>query len=188
MRWNDHSRLKDDHAFLGASKYHWIGYTPEKLKESYRKFLAVAEGTRKHAFAATCISMHQKLPTSKKTLNRFVNDAIGFGMVPEQVLYYSENCFGTADAIVYSDSERTLRIHDLKTGETKASMHQLEIYAALFCLEYGIDPYDITIILQIYQYNDVTPSQPEAEYIKALMDKIVESDKIISELRQKEGL
>lgn len=63
-------------------------------------------------------------------MNMYVNDAISFRMVPEQILFYSENCFGTADTIVFRNG--TLRIHDLKTGVVPAHMEQLEIYAALF--------------------------------------------------------
>lgn len=98
MQWNDHSRLTGQHAFLGASKYHWLNYDAQRLADAYLSFQAKEKGTRLHAFAAECITLRQKLPKSKKTLNAYVNDAIGFRMIPEMVLYYSENCFGTADA------------------------------------------------------------------------------------------
>ena len=49
-------------------------------------------------------------------------------MTPEQILYYSDNCFGTADAILFRNN--FLRIHDLKTGKIPAHMEQLEIYAS----------------------------------------------------------
>lgn len=78
-------------------------------------------------------SIGQKLPRLNKTLNAYVNDAIGYKMIPEQILFYSDNCFGTADAIVFRNG--LLRIHDLKTGVIPAHMEQLEVYAALFCLE-----------------------------------------------------
>lgn len=130
MNFNKHSNLEGQHAFLGASKYHWINYSEDKVAEAYSKFLATQKGTVLHAFAAQCISLGQKLPKSQKTLNMYVNDAIGFKMTPEQVLYYSDNCFGTADAILFRNG--LLRIHDLKTGQIPAHMEQLEIYAALF--------------------------------------------------------
>ena len=98
---------------------------------------------------AQCIMLNQKLPKSKQTLNMYVNDAIGFKMTPEQILYYSDNCFGTADAILFRNN--FLRIHDLKTGKIPAHMEQLEIYAALFCLEYKVKPADIEMELRIYQ-------------------------------------
>lgn len=130
MEFNKHKNLEGCHAFLGASKYHWINYDASKVAASYRNYLATLKGTELHDFAARCIKLGQKLPKSKKTLNMYVNDAIGYRMTPEQVLYYSDNCFGTADSISFKDS--LLRIHDLKTGVTPAHMEQLEIYAALF--------------------------------------------------------
>ena len=151
MNFKKHSSLEGKHAFLGASKYHWINYDDDKLIESYSKFQATLNGTILHDFACQCITLGQKLPKSQKTLNMYVNDAIGFKMKPEQVLYYSDNCFGTADAIVFRNN--LLRIHDLKTGVTRAHMEQLEIYAALFCLEYNKKPSDIDMELSIYQNN-----------------------------------
>ena len=133
MNFKKHSSLEGKHAFLGASKYHWINYDDDKLIESYSKFQATLNGTILHDFACQCITLGQKLPKSQKTLNMYVNDAIGFKMKPEQVLYYSDNCFGTADAIVFRNN--LLRIHDLKTGVTRAHMEQLEIYAALFGIQ-----------------------------------------------------
>ena len=32
MNWNNHSSLKDQHAFLSASKYHWVNYDNEKIR------------------------------------------------------------------------------------------------------------------------------------------------------------
>ena len=103
MIFNKHLNLEGQHAFLGASKYHWINYSEDKVAESYSRFLATQKGTQLHEFAAQCIRLGQKLPKSKKTLNAYVNDAIGFKMTPEQILFYSDNCFGTADAIVFRD-------------------------------------------------------------------------------------
>ena len=123
----------------------------------------------------------QKLPKSQKTLNMYVNDAIGFKMQPEQVLYYSDNCFGTADAIIFRNN--LLRIHDLKTGVTKAHMEQLEIYAALFCLEYNMKPGEIDIELRIYQNNEIVVHHPTADDILPIMDKIITFDKIIDKLK-----
>lgn len=40
MIFNKHSALEGQHAFLGASKYHWINYDESKVAESYSKFLA----------------------------------------------------------------------------------------------------------------------------------------------------
>lgn len=184
MIFNKHSKLEGQHAFLGASRYHWINYDEAKLEESYSKFLAIKKGTELHEFAAQCIRLGQKLPKSKKTLNLYVNDAIGYKMVPEQPLYYSENCFGTADAIVYRNG--MLRIHDLKTGNTPTHMEQLEVYAALFCLEYKMKPGDMDMELRIYQNNEILYHQPTAEDIAPIMDKIVTFDKIIDRVKGQE--
>lgn len=78
MNFNRHSNLEGQHAFLGASKYHWINYTDDKIADSYVRFLATQKGTVLHAFAAQCILLGQKLPKSQKTLNMYVNDAIGY--------------------------------------------------------------------------------------------------------------
>ena len=89
MVFNRHDKLEGLHAFLGASNYHWINYSEEKVEETYSKWRAAQKGTKLHAFAAECIRLGQKLPRSKQTLNMYVNDAIGFKMTPEQILYYS---------------------------------------------------------------------------------------------------
>ncbi len=185
MEFNKHKNLEGCHAFLGASKYHWINYDPSKVAASYRSYLATLKGTELHDFAARCINLGQKLPKSKKTLNMYVNDAIGYRMTPEQVLYYSDNCFGTADSISFKDN--LLRIHDLKTGVTPAHMEQLEIYAALFCLEYKVKPADIDIELRIYQSDDIMVFNPTVEDIVPIMDKIITSDKIISKIKAEEN-
>jgi hypothetical protein len=185
MNFNKHSNLVGQHAFLGASKYHWLNYDAAKIAEAFRAAQAVQMGTRLHAYAAESIDIRQKLPKSHKTLNMYVNDAIGFNLKPEQVLYYSPNCFGTADAIDLRGN--TLRIHDLKTGKIPAHMEQLMIYAALFCLEYNIKPHDIEMLLRIYQNDDVQELKPEANDISAIAKKIIEADKIVNELRETEG-
>ena len=185
MNFNKHSNLEGQHAFLGASKYHWINYDENKVADSYTKFLATQRGTIYHDFAARCIALGEKLPKSNKTLNKYVNDAIGYKMTPEQILYYSDNCFGTADAIAFRND--LLRIHDLKTGIIPAHIEQLEIYAALFCLEYAIKPSDIEIELRLYQNDDIIFSNPTIEDIAPIMDKIVTFDKIINRIREQEG-
>ena len=185
MNFNNHLNLEGQHAFLGASKYHWINYSEDKVVESYNKFLATLKGTTLHEFAAQCIKLGQKLPKSKKTLNNYVNDAIGYKMIPEQVLYYSENRFGAADAICFRN--RLLRIHDLKTGIIPAHMEQLEIYAALFCLEYKFKPSDIDIELRIYQHDEVLCHNPSVEEIVPIMDKIITFDKAINKVKEREA-
>ncbi len=191
MQWNNHSKdvPEGSHAFLGASKYSWLNYDEKKLEDVFRNHQATLMGTRLHAFAAECISLGQKLPNSQATLNRYVNDAIKFRMTPELVLYYSENCFGTTDAINFKNNTKDsaykyfLRIHDLKTGITPASLHQLEIYSALFFLEYRIRPEDTEIELRIYQNDDIMIGNPTAKEIKPIMDKIILFDKRIEKIK-----
>lgn len=182
--FNRHPNLEGQHAFLSASNYHWINYSEDKVEETYSRWRAAQKGTKLHAFAADCIRLGQKLPRSKQTLNMYVNDAIGFKMTPEQILYYSPNCFGTADAIIFRND--FLRIHDLKTGETPAKMEQLMIYAALFCLEYGIKPSEIGMELRIYQNDEVLCHNATVEDIFPIMDRIITFDKIINRMREQE--
>jgi len=153
MNFNEHWELKGKHAFLSPSSPYWLNYDRDKLRRVYRNLKAKEMGTKLHAFAEEAITYGVKLSHSKRTLNQYVNDAIGFGLQPEKILYYSDHCFGTADAIDFNNS--LLRIHDLKTGKHPASFKQLEVYAALFCLEYGIDPSQIDIILRIYQNDEI---------------------------------
>ena len=185
MNFNKHSNLEGQHAFLGASKYHWINYSDSKIVEAYNNYMAAQKGTELHEFAKKCIELGIRLPKTRQTLNMYVNDAIGFKMTPEQILYYSDNCFGTADTIAFRN--RFLRIHDLKTGVTKTHMEQLRIYAALFCLEYNIKPSDIDIELRIYQNDEILIDNPSAEEIVRIMDKIITSDKIITKIRCEEN-
>ena len=182
MIFNRHSELEGQHAFLGASNYHWINYDEEKLAQAYLNYMAKVKGTRLHAFASECINLGQKLPKSRKTLNMFVNDAIGYKMNSEQGLLYSPNAFGTADAISFKNN--FLRIHDLKTGVTPASMHQLEVYAALFCLEYKMKPTDIGMEFRIYQSDDVLIKQPSPEEIMPIIDKFIIFDKCINRIKE----
>lgn len=184
MKFNNHFDLEGKHAFLGASKYHWINYDDEKIANAFKNFMAVQRGTELHEFAATCIRLRQKLPRTDKTLNMYVNDAIDFAMTPEQVLFYSENCFGTADAICFRNN--WLRVHDFKSGVTPTHMEQLMIYAALFCLEYKYKPGDIKMELRIYQNNEKMIFNPTAEDIGPIIDRIIISDRIIKRIKEEE--
>lgn len=185
MNWNRHSDLEGSHAILSPSNYYWIGYDEAKLADTYKRRQAAAKGTELHDFAAWCIRLGQKLPKSQKTLNMHVNDAIGYKMSPEVLLYYSPNCFGTTDAIAFRNG--MLRIHDLKTGEIPAHMEQLIVYAALFCLEYRVKPGDIKMELRLYQNDQILFHNPEADEIAPVMDKIITFDKIINRIREEEG-
>ena len=177
MNLNPHWELRGKHALLSPSQPSWLNYTEEKMQSVYSGIQAVELGTRKHALAAEHISLNEKMPKSKRSLCAYVNDAIGLKMIPEQPLFYSENCFGTADAISFEGN--MLRIHDLKTGTHPGKMEQLKIYAALFCLEYGIRPIDISIELRIYQFDEVTVETPDFEEIENIMAKIILLDNVI---------
>lgn len=181
MNFNKHSDLEGKHAFLSPSQYQWLRYDKDKLVAAYMNALAKQRGTKLHSIAADLISEGIKLPRSKQTLNMYVNDVIGYKMKPEQKLYYSDNCFGTADAISFRN--KYLRIHDLKTGVTPAHMEQLYIYAALFCLEYFINPKDIQTELRLYQSNDIFTEAPNPNDILEIMEIIKDSSKTIDEIK-----
>lgn len=181
MDFKTHLELKDKHAFLSPSKYHWVNYDEEKLVTAFQKYTAAQRGTELHALAKKCIELGVRLPETSKTLNMYVNDAIGFKLTPEVTLKYSDNCFGTADTIGFWNDQ--LRIHDLKTGETPTSMKQLELYAALFCFEYHQSPTKIGIELRIYQLSKVVVHQPDPNDIVSLMEKIITFDKLIEKLK-----
>ena len=184
MNFNKHSAYEGQHAFLSASKYHWLNYDDNRIREAYINHQAKTRGTILHDFASQCIRLRQKLPDISETLNMYVNDSIDRRLTPEQVLYYSDNCFGTADAIGYNAG--VLYVHDLKTGAVPAHIEQLEIYAALFCLEYSVKPADIFIELRIYQNDDIIVSEPDPERIFFICEKIMEFDRIIDSMKKKE--
>lgn len=182
MNFNKHFNLEGRHAFLGASKYHWVNYDEDKLISSYQNFLRTQRGTELHELAKDLIRLGVKLPKSKKTLNMYVNDAIGYQMTPEQPLFFSDNCFGTPDTISFKNN--FLRIHDLKTGDTPAHMEQLMIYDALFCLEYDMNPNKFDTELRIYQSDEIQIESPDPKDIEFIMDKIVLFDQRLNKIRE----
>ena len=205
MDWHRHSAIEGQHAFLGASKYHWINYDSDKLFERFSSSYIPTIGTILHALAKSLIDKKVKLTKADKkvvllrllengvprsvinmdfiyeNLMNYVNDCIGFGMDTEVTLMYSEYAFGTADAINFRDD--ILRIHDLKTGAAMAHVEQLYIYAALFCLEYRKKPGEIKIYLSIYQDGEVFEEEPDVEVIAQIMDKIITFDKAIRKFK-----
>lgn len=182
MIFSKHSAFEGQHAFLSASNYHWINYDEDKLDRMFMAAMAAKRGTELHAFAHEAIRLGVKLPDNHKTLSLYVNDAIGFRMSPEQVLFYSENCFGTADTVSFRNN--TLRVSELKTGVVATSEHQLEVYAALFCLEYKFKPFEINIELRIYQDDDIRLYEADPDVIFHIMDKIISFDKRIRMMRE----
>lgn len=182
MDFNEHSTLEGLHAFLSPSKHHWLNYSDDKLDQAYYAALAAQRGTEMHALAHDLIRLGVKLPDIPKTLNMYVNDCIGFRLRTEQTLFYSVNCFGQVDAIGFRNNK--LRVADLKTGMTPASEHQLEVYAALFCLEYKINPLEIEFELRLYQNDDVRIFPTEPDTIIHVRDKIITFDKRIRAIRE----
>lgn len=180
MIFNKHYNLEGLHAPFGASKSSWLRYNDEKVLEVYQNMKAAEIGTKLHQWAKDTIDLGIKQPRSKKTIYAYVNDAIGFKMDTEVVLFYSERFFGTADAISFRNN--ILRIHDLKTGVRPVKMEQLEIYAALFCLEYKIKPSEIEMELRVYQNDEVIIHNPTAEDILPIMDKIIHLNKLLENI------
>lgn len=182
MIFNSHSAVSGKHALLSPSSYHWINYKDDqKLHARFLAQQAAARGTALHDLAHNAIKLGVKFSTANKTLSMYVRDGIGYKMEVEQPLYYSDNCFGTADTISFRRG--TLRIHDLKTGIIQTSFHQLEVYAAIFCLEYGVNPYDIEMEFRIYQNDEVRVEIGNPDQIAYIMDRIVDFDMKINHLR-----
>ena len=183
MNFIKHSNLEGLHAPFGASQSSWLRYDDNKIIEVYKNKQAAEIGTRLHAWAKETIDLGIKQPRSNKTIYAYVNDAIGYKMSTEVVLFYSKYFFGTADAISFRNG--LLRIHDLKTGKSgkiEDHIEQLEIYAALFCLEYKIKPGDIEIELRLYKQDEVLVHRPTAEDILPIIDKIVHLNKILESI------
>ena len=187
MIFKQHSNLEGLHAPFSASQSAWLRYDDNKAVEVYNNLRAKEIGTKLHEWAKQTVDLGIKQPISKKTIYAYVNDAIGFRMSTEVVLFYSERFFGTADAICFRNG--VLRIHDLKTGKIgkiEDHMEQLEVYTALFCLEYKVRPGDIQIELRVYKNDEVITWNPTAEDIVPIMDKIVHFDKLLQKLDREE--
>ena len=188
MEFIQHKSLQGLHAPFSASQSHWLRYDDEKVAEVYLNKKAAAMGSRLHEWAKETIDLGLKQDTRKKTtLNMYINDAIGFKMSTEIVLFYSERFFGTADAICFRNEKgrNTLRIHDLKTGKSgkiEDHIEQLEVYAALFCLEYKIKPGEIDTELRVYKNDQVLVHKATAEDILPVMDKIIHLDKLLQKI------
>ena len=184
MKFHEYSSLEGMHAPFSPSQSSWLRYDDEKAVEVFINKKAAETGSRLHQWAKDTIDLGLKQPRSKKTLYAYVNDAIGYKMDTEVVLFYSPRFFGTADAICFRNN--FLRIHDLKTGKTPVHMEQLEIYAARFCLEYQVKPGEIDMELRIYQNNEIIIHNPTAEDILPIMDKIIHLDKLLESIEGKE--
>ena len=193
MEFIQHKPLQGLHAPFSASQSHWLRYDDEKVAEVYLNKKAAAMGSRLHEWAKETIDLGLKQDTRKKTtLNMYINDAIGFKMSTEVVLFYSERFFGTADAICYRNEKgkNVLRIHDLKTGKTgkiEDHIEQLEVYAALFCLEYKIKPSEIDMELRIYQNDEILCHNATANDVEPVMETIIHLNKLLENAEYEEG-
>lgn len=193
FKFNNHWNLNGKHAIFGASKPSWLNYDEDKIVEAYYKSDAAERGTRLHAVAAELIELGIKQQKSKKTFCNYVNDAIGFRMQPEKVLYVNDNFFGTADAISYENG--LLRIHDLKTGTGPVHPEQLKIYAAYFCLEYHLKPEEMQFELRIYQNDEVFLIEPDPcnknwgaetlnEEVRNIMKIVISTDEVLKRIKE----
>lgn len=213
--WNRHKLDMPEgaHAFLGASQHAWINTDNlEDIIGRYNNSFAQSIGTITHSMAADCIRYHIKPKSSGKDMlirdlckgeiprdaydidalysntKNYIDDAIGYRMRPEQGLYYNPVFFGTADAIAYDDKRSVIRIHDLKTGQRPASMDQLRIYAALFCLEFNVLPEKTTFILNIYQNSDVIFDDTDPKELRSMIKEICVKGKLYADELQKHRL
>ena len=201
MQWNDHSKLKGSHALLAPSAPSWLNYGTEDLEKKLISSYATSLGTSLHEFAEDLIKLKIKLEDNDAKMvlvellrceipryaidmdrlfpnfKQYVNDAISYDMDPEILLYVSDYAFGTADAIMFDGNH--LQIHDLKTGVGATHIEQLRIYAALFCLEYGIAPGDISIEVRIYQNGDIYIDRPTPSELLPIMDTIIQYSDIL---------
>lgn len=180
MQFNSHKQLEGLHAIFSPSQPYWLRYDDDKAVEVMTIKQAADMGTKYHEWAKKTIDLGIKQPKSKKTLYAYVNDAIGYKMSTEVVLYYSPRFFGTADSISFRNN--FLRIHDLKTGKRPVHPEQLLVYAALFCLEYKVKPSEIDIELRIYQNDDILVMEPKADDIVPIIDKIIHLDKVLEKI------
>ena len=204
MIFDKHPELRGKHAALAPSQPYWLNYTDDQLFQNYASAYAQSMGTSLHELAENLIRNNLKLKKGDKLvvlshlLNdhiprnvidmdriygnfvSYVNDAISFKLTPEQPLYYSPYCFGTADTISFRNN--FLRIHDYKSGTHPAKMNQLLVYAAIFCLEYKIKPGEIDTELRIYQNGEILYHNPTAEDLAPIMDCIIHHSRIMETL------
>lgn len=214
MIWNRHYKLEGQHAgILGASRPTWALEEDEQFRQRVLSYYASTIGTLMHGIAKKYISHKFKMHKYDKSsvvldlldsgipdciidildfdsmfinLMTYINDCVSYGMDAEILLYYSDNCFGTTDAIGYFDRSKCLRVHDLKTGKTQAKIEQLLVYAALFCLEYKVKPEELNEIeLRIYQLCEVLVHKPSSDEVRYFMNRIQQRDQDLNEFLER---
>lgn len=214
MNFRRHSELEGKHAILSASSWRWINDDIESLTKRICSQYLSTIGTILHDVARKHIKHRIKLNKYDKknvmlelveqgvpayvidTINfdsmyenlmNYVNDCVAFKMTPEVVLRFSNNFFGTSDAIKYSDETRFLRIHDYKSGTTPAHIEQTLIYAALFCLEYGVKPSSLSgCECRIYQVPEPIIYEPTPEEIQQIIERIITFDNFMNKMWEEE--
>lgn len=180
MSLKKNSRLVGQHALLSPSTYQWLDKNEDELRTWFFNKAAAARGDALHAYAQQAITLRIEQADNGATLNTYINDAIRYGMTAEMPLYFSDECFGTCDAISIREERwddgvfMTLRIHDLKTGLIPASIKQLLIYAAIFFTEYAhaFKPETTRVILCIYQNDAIDTLIPDAAEIRAVISRV----------------
>ena len=209
MNFRRHSELEGKHAILSASTWRWVNDDIESLTKRICSQYLSTIGTILHDIARKHIKHRIKLnkydkknvmlelvdqgipPMVIDAINfdsvyenfmLYVNDCVAFKMTPEVVLRYSNNFFGTADAIKYDEETHFLRIHDYKSGTTPAHIEQLMIYVALFCLEYAIKPTSIQCELRIYQLPEPIIYEPTPEEITQIIERIITFDNFMTKM------
>jgi uncharacterized protein DUF2800 len=184
MSFVKNTKLIGQHAYLSPSTYHWLDYDEDKLRRVFFEKQLARRGDELHTYAQRAIDLKILQADNGTTLSMYINDAIGFRMEAEVPLYYSDDCFGTCDAIGFRDM--TLRIHDLKTGVKPASMKQLLIYAAIFFFEYALSPKDVKVILRIYQNDAIEEFLPDLTDIVSVMSRVKTQAALIAYLREED--
>ena len=214
MIFRKHLELNGRHAKLSPSSWRWLNDDDESFVKRICSLYLADIGTILHDIARKHIKHRIKLNKYDKknvmlelvergipayvvdminldaifeNLMRYVNDCVAYKMTPEVILYFSNNCYGTADAINYNEETHILRIYDLKTGTTPAHMEQLIIYVALFCLEYGIKPNSIHVELRIYQGGEEPwIDEPTVEQITTAIETIITRDNFMNKMREED--
>ncbi len=182
------------HAFLSPSTYTWLDQDEEKLRASYFRKQQTQRGDKLHVYSQMAIELKQPQPNDGTTVATYINDAIGFRMEAEVPLYYSEDCFGTADALSCRPEQWadgtfiTLRISDLKTGFHEADIRQLLIYAGIFFWQFRdmFNPMKVRVVLRIYQNDHIVEHQPDAMEIREVMSKIKFAAAVIAKMREED--
>lgn len=190
MRLNRHSdKLLGKHSFMSPSQPAWLRYDDQKLERRYMEELAARRGTEEHEYAARAITLGHRQPEEPPTtVGMYVNDSIGWRMKPEVILYWSDFCFGTADALGFVEKNLALKINDLKTGRTRTTFDQLVAYAALFCLEYDYPrPWELDIELRIYQSNRIKLHVPDHDEVALAMDRILTGTRLLEDMRREQS-